>query len=142
MAIEKMKQDGRFENFKLTEKINEIIDTLDSRHLLDDFMSVQVPVFMDKLQIMFDAVKTFEQRIENLEEKAFLKPSTAEKGTFEWAIIQLRAGRSITRKNSHSIFYYSLLGNFTEKIGEKEYTSSKWTLSVEDVQASDWETMP
>ncbi len=94
--IEKMITKIGDSNYASRSKINEIIDKV-NEHLYEQD---SLPSFLSNL----------DERMEKLEMRAILKPEyhpddvslnpIAKKGTFEWAIIQMKMGKRITRRHS------------------------------------------
>jgi len=120
---------------KLAEKINEIINVL----------STFVRNNNDFIDRTIEDIDSLGESIQQLEDKAILKPDyepedvalrcIAEKGTFEWALIQMKKGKKVKRKiNDHEIRIEGMhfVSNF---IGEF------YSISCEALLGTDWETV-
>lgn len=134
----------------ICKKLNELIDYVDLHIKVTDHN--------------FDVNKS---RIENLEEKSILKPDYdpddvkftdetyhrrngvydelkpvhhfAKEGTFEWALIQMKEGKKISREGSDDIYYLTQFGSLMhihEERGESMLDSME--INQDDLLAIDW----
>jgi len=144
------------EDKTISKKINEIIDYLS---LIQDRMDL----YSDKLKNIYDYIDYFKEHAilepecepddvafqrSNQEQHAQQRENrerlgvceTAKKGTFEWALIQLKNGKDITRKDSGNIQWIAKNGVvMTSVIAEGMWDLEVW--DIEDVMADDWEVV-